>query len=267
MAGERLVVVRAPLADCELAADALWTAGATAIEERALGDVVELVADVPEPALVVTGVPWPSEVVVLDGDAWWDEWRAWAKPVRVGDRLVLTPPWLAAPDVAPGDVVVAIDPGRTFGSGAHPSTRLAVGVLEHLARPGVSLLDVGCGSGILAVTAAMLGAAPVVAIDVDPEAVVATGANAARNDVACSVSTTPISELEGRFDVVVANLLAPILRELADALGERVAPDGCLVLSGYLPEQADEVLAAFGDGWRVGRRPELEGWAAAVLVR
>ena len=122
--------------------------------------------------------------------------------------------------------MVLIDPGRAFGSGSHPSTLLALAALEALVLPGSTVLDVGCGSGVLAVAAARLGAGRVVAIDIDPAAHEATLDNAARNGVAVEVSATPLGEVAGRFDVVVANLLAPTLVELAAPLGERVGEQG-----------------------------------------
>ena len=223
---------------------------------------VELVAEVA--ALdSLDDLPWPVEVVEVD-DSWWDGWRPFARAARAGVHLVVQPPWAPRLTARHGDVVLLIDPGRAFGSGSHPSTLLALAALEPLVGPGSSVLDVGCGSGVLAVAAARLGAGRVVAIDVDPAAHAATLDNAARNGVEVEVPRVPLSEVSGRFDVVLANLLAPTLIELAAPLGERVAEQGALVVSGLLPQQTERVFAALAPLVAVGET-ELDGWVAATL--
>jgi ribosomal protein L11 methyltransferase len=180
---------------------------------------------------------WTVTVELLDpGEPWLDEWRAHAQPIQIG-HIVVVPAWLELAATG-GDVVVRIDPGRCFGSGAHPTTQLAVAGMALLVRPRVSLLDVGCGSGVLAVTAAMLGAAPVVAIDVDEAAVEVTRENAVRNGVdgVVTASTTPLSDVAGTFDVVVANVGAPVIDELEHELDDHVAPGGTLLLGGLLDD-------------------------------
>ena len=264
MSSSRLAVVRVEVADAELAADALWCRGATAIEERSGPDgAVELVAELSALGSI-DDLPWPVEIVEAD-DSWWDAWRPFARAVRAGDHLVVQPPWAPHLPERAGDLVVLIDPGRAFGSGAHPSTLLALAALEALVLPGSTVLDVGCGSGVLAVGAARLGAGRVVAIDIDPAAHEATLDNAARNGVAVQVSASPVGAVTGRFDVVVANLLAPTLVELAVPLGERVGEHGSLVVSGLLPQQTERVFAALAPLLVVGQA-ELDGWVAATLA-
>jgi ribosomal protein L11 methyltransferase len=245
--------------EAELAADLLWQAGATAVEERRAARGVILVADVAPDAV---GGRWRAEAVEVPDDSWRDEWRAWARPVRAGRRLVVRPPWrpFAA---APGDVVVDIDPGRAFGSGSHPSTRLALAALEDLGPTGRTVLDAGCGSGVLAVAAAVMGAARVTAVDVDLDAVDATVANARRNGVADRVDalSTPVHEVPGAFDLVVANLELPVLLDVASALAGRVARGGTLVVSGFLSEHVARVTDALG-GLRVADTRTEDGWAA-----
>jgi Ribosomal protein L11 methyltransferase (PrmA) len=172
-----VVRVTVPSVDADVAADAMWRAGAVAIEER----------DAPTGLLLVAGVApgddigrlldavdrrWPAEVVAVDIDAALDAWRAFAGPVRVGDRLVVRPPWVAA-SPAGGAIDVVIDPGRAFGSGAHASTRLALAALERLVCGGERVLDAGCGSGVLGIAALALGAAEAVGVDHDPAAIAA----------------------------------------------------------------------------------------------
>jgi ribosomal protein L11 methyltransferase len=162
---------------------------------------------------------------------------------------VVVPAWLETPSwVGPEDVVLAIDPGRAFGSGAHPTTRMCLAELERLVEPESAVADIGCGSGVLAVAAAAQGAALVVAVDIDPEAVRATAENAARNQVGGRIccSDTEAGDLEpGAYDVVVANIAAGTLVALAPALVRALADDGTLVVSGVLECQAASVLEAF----------------------
>jgi len=265
------VEVEVPAVDAEGAADVLWMARPSAVAERELdGGRVVLTADVAEPA-ILDRLP-PScvvRVLELDGDAYLDAWRAWARPVRAGRRVVLHPAWLPDPgEVASDDLVVRLDPGRAFGSGSHPSTRLVITALEDHLHAGARVLDVGAGSGVLSVVACLLGAASAVAVDIDPAAIDATGANAVANGVNKRVeaSTTPVNDVPGHFDLVLANIGARVLRDLAADLTLRVADGGTLVLAGLLDEQTDEVVAAYPTLHEVARLTE-DGWTAAVLTR
>lgn len=270
MGGERTVVrLEVPLAEAELAADSLWQAGAGAVaEEAAPGRRVRLTAEVADVPTVAAR--WPVEVLTVD-DRLLDAWRAHAQPVRAGAHVVLVPAWLPRPAPGPGDLVVPLDPGRAFGSGSHPATRLAVAALEPRVRPGARVLDVGCGSGVLAVVAARLGAGIVVAVDVDPEAVRATQENAGINDVGAVVSATTraAEEVEGSFDLVLANIGLRVLGELAPRLAARTAVGGGCILSGLLDGQADEAVAPYlaGGAFEEVERLHEAGWAAPVLVR
>jgi ribosomal protein L11 methyltransferase len=183
---------------------------------------------------------------------WEDRWREFHRPVRIGP-LWVGPPWETPPD---GALAVVVDPGRAFGTGAHPTTRLCLELLLDL--PRTSLLDVGCGSGVLAIAAAQLGFGPVTAIDLEEPAVQATRANAATNGVAVEVRL--IDALVGSLpdaEMVVANIaLAPV-----SLLGERIAA-GMFVTSGYLV--ADRPRPA---GYEHRERRELDGWAADLFDR
>ena len=161
-----------------------------------------------------------------------------------------------------------LEPARSFGSGSHPTTRLCVDALEHLVRPGADVLDLGCGSGVLSVVAALLGADSVTALDVDPAAVEATLDNAHRNGVADRVraSTTPLDEVVGRFDVVVANIGVRVLTEQAGPIAGVVAPGGHLILSGLLAHQVAETVACY-ESFAVLDQLAEDGWCAVSLRR
>jgi ribosomal protein L11 methyltransferase len=277
--GARAVQVSVPAGEADLAADALWCAGAAAIEERppvAPGAEIVLVAAPAAggdaaPLLSSVAGRWPAELVTLDLDAALDAWRAHARTVRVG-RLLVRPRWVDEPAGDPDAVEVVVDPGRAFGSGAHVSTRLALAALVDLVRGGERVLDVGCGSGVLAIAAVRLGASGAIGVDVDPAAVAAAKANARRNGVAGRVTVVEGDAaggvaLAGPYDLVVANMLAPELRAVAPAVAAGLAPGGVAVLSGLLVEQRSDVLAAFGGVGlhEVGDPRTDEGWTALVL--
>lgn len=283
--GPGCVVVEVAGEDADLAADLCWFAGATAVGERALaggrvGLEVGFTTD-DDAAAAAAGLrrrlPAASVAVVDAGpalEAALDAWKAHARPVRAGRRLVVWPEWIErdGPDgeiVRPGDVVVRLDPQRAFGSGSHPSTRLCLATIEDLVVPATSVLDIGCGSGVLAVAAALLGAAPVVAVDVDPVAVAATLDNAAANGMARRVaaSTTPVAALDGSFAVVVANIGATTLVELAGDIVARLAPGGTLVLAALLASSWTHVRATYeAYGLALVATPEEEGWVAPFFT-
>jgi ribosomal protein L11 methyltransferase len=249
--------------DVEVVSDRLWALGATAIGER--GDELEAgfvtVADA-EAAVAALGF---GEVVDVGPalDAALDAWMAHARPVRVG-RLHVRPSWLADDDDPPvaGERVVVLDPSRAFGDGSHPSTRACLAAVDRWARPGVSVLDVGCGTGVLAVAAGVLGASPVVAVDVDPVAVAATLANARANGVEVDAVVGSVDDVQGRFDLVLANVGAATVVAMAPrlaALGRRV------VVAGLYEDRVDDVVAALDAvGLMVEDRSVLEGWACQI---
>lgn len=163
-------------------------------------------------------------------------------PIRVSERLWIVPSWHESPD--PNAINLILDPGMAFGTGSHPTTRLCLEWLERNVSAACSVLDYGCGSGILAIAAARLGAGHVAGVDIDPQAVEAANANAERNGVTAlfADSATPVA---GEYDVVVANILSNPLRVLAPAICAHVRSGGKLALSGILREQADEIIAIY----------------------
>jgi ribosomal protein L11 methyltransferase len=184
-----------------------------------------------------------ARVPVRDTD-WVRETQSQFGPTRVSDRLWIVPSWHQPPDEHA--VVVRLDPGIAFGTGTHPTTRLCLAWLDETLVPGASVLDYGCGSGILAITAAKLGAGVVVGVDIDPQALEAARSNSRLNGVDASYTDSHgLSQSATTFDVVLANILSNPLKLLAPALLARVAPGGSLVLSGILERQSDEIGAAF----------------------
>ncbi len=263
----QIVQLEVAAADRELAADALWQGSPSAVSELDLDDGrVRLTADVAE--LGKVDPRWRLELLELDSEEHLDAWRAWAAPVRAGRGIVLQPAWLSGEERRDDELVLLLDPGRAFGSGSHPSTRLVLAILEDVVVGGDTVLDVGCGSGVLAIAACRLGAASAVAVDIDPAAIAATSANAAANGVAAqvAVSLDPLEDVVGRFDLVVANIGAAALRGLAAALVARVRPGGLLVLAGLLVDQVAAVVDACPGCTTVECRDE-DGWSAQVLRR
>jgi ribosomal protein L11 methyltransferase len=192
---------------------------------------------------------------------WEREWLKDFHAMRFGRRLWVVPHHEPAPE-DPEAVVVRLDPGLAFGTGTHATTALCLAWLDANLRPGDTVIDYGCGSGVLGVAAARLGAARVDAFDIDPQALIATGDNATANQVQQQVSVhESAASLPATADVVIANILASTLIDLAGPLFARVRPGGHLVLSGILRQQAHEVLAAYRPllDLRVGG--EREGWS------
>jgi len=178
-------------------------------------------------------------------------------PIHISDRLWIVPSWHAAPD--PAAINLVVDPGLAFGTGSHPTTRLCLQWLESVVRPGLSVLDYGCGSGILGIAAARLGASDVLGVDIDEAAITAAKDNAERNGVVLRLqrSREPLNE---RFDLVVANILTNPLCVLAPLLAARVAPGGKIALSGVLAPQADQVIAAYRPHIVLAVGAEHDGW-------
>ncbi|QID17013.1 50S ribosomal protein L11 methyltransferase [Nitrogeniibacter mangrovi] len=200
----------------------------------------------------------PFTVDEIEDQNWVQLTQSQFDPIRITDRLWIVPSWHEAPNA--GAVNIELDPGMAFGTGSHPTTHLCLEWLETQVTPGCSVMDYGCGSGILAIAAARLGAGEIKGVDIDDKAVEAARDNAARNRVAIDVtcSNTPVN---GQFDLVVANILTNPLCVLAPALCALVAPGGRLALSGILETQTEQVIAAYAP-WialRVGQR--REGWA------
>jgi ribosomal protein L11 methyltransferase len=254
------------------------------VPEQAAWDhsrVVALTDDVDDQATIVAeaaraiGLEQPPDFAVRSvADADWVRLtQSQFEPIHIGKNIWVVPSWHEAPD--PNGLILEVDPGLAFGTGSHPTTRLCMEWLEAYpelndAAPGKSVLDYGCGSGILAMVAKKLGAADVIGVDIDPQAIESARLNAERNNCAIdfhvpddfTASSRGDSNNGGRFDIVVANILSSPLKLMAPMLSGRVAEGGALILSGVLARQAEEVAAAYAPFIKLGVWAEQDGWVA-----
>ncbi|GAB6847609.1 50S ribosomal protein L11 methyltransferase [Paraburkholderia kururiensis] len=185
-------------------------------------------------------------------------------PIHIGKRIWVVPSWHDAPD--PDALVLELDPGLAFGTGSHPTTRLCMEWIEETVQPGQSLLDYGCGSGILAILAKKCGANPVVGIDIDPQAVESARHNSERNRAEVTYGL-PDACPSGTFDVVVANILSNPLKLMASMLSSKVKPGGRIALSGILARQAEEVARVYERWIDIAVWREHEGWVCLAGTR
>ena len=232
-------------------------------------------------------LPLPSPLLrELDESDWSEAWKQQYHRLHVGRRIVLVPAWETY-EPSPGQVVIRLEPGQAFGTGLHPTTRLCLEALERLVRPGCTVLDVGTGSGVLAIAAALLGADPVLALDADPVAVRTAAENVAANGVARQVAVRhaslpggdalprhfsldgSLARLDdGAYDLVLINILAPVIVGMAPALAARTRPGGHLVAAGLIEDQAEGVAGALqAQGFAILDRTQEDDWVCLVARR
>jgi len=204
----------------------------------------------------------------VEEEDWANAWREFFKPLRVGERLVVIPSWERY-ELQPGDLPLYLDPGMAFGTGSHATTALCMRWLEQLVRPGARVLDVGTGSGILAISAARLGADPVTAIDIDPVAEAVTRENVVMNAVAIDVRLATLDQVEAEEnDLVVANIIAAVIIDLMPLMVERLKRGGRLLASGIIAEKKQAVLDAMTASWLLPvEAREENGWFAILATK
>jgi ribosomal protein L11 methyltransferase len=223
---------------------------------------------------MITPVPTPTYKQIVDQN-WMEAWKQHYKPILIGERLLILPAWLESPD--PKRIPIKIDPGMAFGTGTHPTTQLCLELMEistdHL--PLTTVIDVGCGSGILSIAALKLGASKVLGVDIDIESVRNSRENADVNEVGEELllgqgSVTEV--LAGQFafksaPLVVANILAPVLIRLFDVgLGDLIQPNGEIILSGILDHQAESVIeAGQAKGLKRGEIRQMKDWVSISM--
>ena len=211
-----------------------------------------------------------TTLVAVDEEDWLNNWKQYYKPLPIGSRLLVLPSWEACPET--DRTVLKLDPGMAFGTGAHQTTRMCLEFLEKTVREGDTMLDLGCGSGILSIAARLLGAKSAVAVDIDPIAEKIAYENAAMNGIADGyrvlignvLSDARVQrEIAGQYPVVAANIVADVIIALAPLARTLTAPGGVFLVSGIIDERVDEVKQALkNSGFSVPEHSRAEGWNA-----
>ncbi len=216
----------------------------------------------------------PAEVELhgVNEQDWADSWKKYYKPIKTGRKIVIVPKWEKY-EPAEREICVLMDPGMAFGTGTHETTRLCASLLEDFVNPGAKVLDVGCGSGILAICAAKLGAENCFACDIDENAVRIAGENAILNSTpnvktAVSDLLRHVPEIDGGYNVCCANIVADVIIRMAPDVGRFVSDSGVLIVSGIIVERADETLRALkAAGWKLVDERRENGWFAGALKK
>ena len=200
-------------------------------------------------------------------DDWLNNWRKFFKPMPVGRKLLINPSWYTDTDPE-GRAMLNIDPGLAFGTGKHETTRLCLEAIERYVADGCEVLDVGCGSGILAIAAILLGASKALGIDIDATAVRTANENAALNKVDgsfCAVAGDLVEKVEGKYDLVVANIVADAIIALSASIREFMKPGAVYIVSGIIDTRADDVRAAVERDFDIIEENTLSGWYCFVM--
>lgn len=270
------LVVEAP-GDLDALSATLFELGALGVEER---DTTTLAKTSQLAAVGYFDTPLAAEhakqkvggtIEIITEDVWRDRWKDYFKPTQVGERLWVLPPWEVDSFPLPeGALPIVIDPGQAFGTGTHETTRLVLRELEQEVKAGASVLDLGCGSGILSIGALKLKSGPVLGLDIDDESMEASAENTERNGVGAmfQAERTALANLEDDlvFDLVLANIETRILVPIAQDIISRVADHGTLILSGILKDEEDTIRIAFSELNFIRQNGDGE-WIAMVYAK
>ena len=217
----------------------------------------------PEAEITVSGV---------NEEDWANSWKAYYKPIKIGERIVIVPAWEKY-SAQPDEIVVRMDPGMAFGTGTHETTRLVIRLLEKYVKDGMRVADVGCGSGILAICASKLGAGECKAYDIDPVAVKVANENikdSGLTNVTCDVSDLlrQVDKTGGTYDVICANIVADIIIRMMPDVGELMDENSVILASGIIVERSEDVINAFvSHGFEIVERIDENGWCALAVKK
>ena len=234
--------------------------------ERDIREDVEFLREM----LAKDGIDGEIKMIGLNEEDWANAWKAYYKPIKIGQRMVIVPAWEKYQAEA-HELVVRMDPGMAFGTGTHETTRLVIGLLEKYTTPGVRMLDVGTGSGILAICASKLGAGECKAYDIDPMSVRVARENikdSGLTNITCDQSDLLRSvDLQGgKYGLVCANIVADIIIRMTPDVHKYIADDGVLLASGIIMERSSDVVSCFeAHGFEIVERAEENGWCALAV--
>ncbi len=272
----RDVSIERPFTQPDLESDAIVdTKGSAVVRAYAAGDGGQHALERARAALAAAAIDARVSISDVAEEDWAESWKEHFHVERFGERIVIVPSWREY-EASADDVVVTLDPGMAFGTGQHETTRMCLEALERAVRPGMRVLDVGCGSGILAIAAAKLGAREVLAVDVDADCVRVTEENACANRVDRIIQAKrgsageawPFGEPAAGFDVVVANIIARVIIEMAPELARALTVGGQLIVSGVIGERERQVVDAFAAaGLRVGDTRAMGDWRCIEAAR
>ncbi len=219
--------------------------------------------------LSAAGIGYEIDLSNVQEDDWLNNWRKYFKPMPVGEKLLINPSWYTDTDPE-GRAVLNIDPGLAFGTGKHETTRLCMEALERVIKGGEKVLDVGCGSGILGIAAVLLGAGDAFGVDIDEMAVRTANENAEVNHVAekfTAVAGDLVDKVEGKYDIVVANIVADAIIALSASVGDFMSDGAVYIVSGIIDTRADDVRNAVADRFEIVEENTLGGWYCFVLKK
>ena len=212
------------------------------------------------------------EVNGVNEEDWANSWKEYYKPIKIGEKIVIVPAWEKY-QAAEGEIIVKMDPGMAFGTGNHETTRLVIGLLEKYIKGGEKVVDVGCGSGILAICAKKLGAKMCRAYDIDPVAVKVARDNimeSGESDISCDVSDLlrGVDASDGGYDVVCANIVADIIIRMTPDVAKYMKDDAVILASGIIVERSDDVIECFEkNGFYIAERAVENGWCALAVKK